>query len=498
MDRAQEIQFDGWTLRRSSGELVNGDKRIRLQSQPLQVLEELLACPGEMVTREQLISRLWPNGVVDFDTALNSAVRRLRTALGDHAETPRYIETIPRRGYRFICRLDGPGVATPEAIERLAPSARMAPADSQRWPAAAAILVVVLAAVAVLSSHTHRQQPQSCALNVAAGAQAQERFLRAQHFFQRRLPGDVERAGKYFAEAVAIDPCFARSWAGLAGAYWIDTVEGRLPPEQGLSKMRDAAERALEIDPRLAEPHLRLAAYRSVIGDQRERDEHMRKALALEPHNPLVLAFSAGQAAEDGRFDAAIGLQRRAVEADPLSTVSRYNLGSFLYMAGRLDEAKAEMIELQELNPAAGFVNDILSHVLILEGRFGEALELINDWPEGDERRQALALAYHGLGRKADADTALDALIESSQGDGRFRVAEVYAFRGDTDHAFEWLHAAIEGIRPEPWMQPGRQPVWTMPRSPFLRSLHSDPRWDEWVMKATARPAARRGRGHAR
>jgi len=90
MDQCAEIRFDGWTLLRRSGELLRDGTRIRLQSQPLLVLEELLERPGEIVTREQLIARLWPKGVVDFDTALNSAVRRLRTALGDHAETPQY------------------------------------------------------------------------------------------------------------------------------------------------------------------------------------------------------------------------------------------------------------------------------------------------------------------------------------------------------------------------------------------------------------------------
>src|SRR6185295_7548899 len=77
--------------------------------------------PGELVTREQLIARLWPKGVVDFDTGLNTAVRKLRVALGDVAEVPRYIETIPRKGYRFIVAIDAPadGVA---AAPTVAPS----------------------------------------------------------------------------------------------------------------------------------------------------------------------------------------------------------------------------------------------------------------------------------------------------------------------------------------------------------------------------------------
>jgi DNA-binding winged helix-turn-helix (wHTH) protein len=484
MDPPLEIRFDGWTLRRPAGELVNGETKIRLQTQPLQILEELLLRPGELVTREQLIARLWPSGVVDFDTALNSAVRRLRMALGDHAETPRCIETIPRRGYRFIGRVDVPDAALPGGIASAARSAEPVPTDRQRWPVAAAFLVILLAVAAVLTSHTHRVPPPPGKSNAAPNPEAQERFLRAQHFFQRRGSGEVELARKYFAEAVAIDPGFARAWAGLAGAYWIETVEGRLSPEQGLSKMRDAAERALELDPRLAEAHLRLAAYRSIVGDRRERDQHLRKALALEPDNPLVLSVYASHAAQDGRLDAAVGLQRRAVEADPLSTSSRYNLGVFLYLAGRLAEAKAEMLKLQELHPTREGVNEILGLVLILEGRFDEALELASDWPDGEERRQCLALAYYGLGRGAESDAALLALIESSGGDRQFRIAEVHAYRGDSDQAFEWLLAGAESTPREPWLQAGRRPPWMMPSSPFLQSLRSDPRWDEWVKLA--------------
>jgi TolB-like protein/DNA-binding winged helix-turn-helix (wHTH) protein len=88
------------------GELAKDGHKIRLQDQPLQILEELLSRPGELVTREELIARLWPKGVVDFDTGLNSAVRKLRVALHDEADTPRYIETVPRKGYRFIGSLD--------------------------------------------------------------------------------------------------------------------------------------------------------------------------------------------------------------------------------------------------------------------------------------------------------------------------------------------------------------------------------------------------------
>ncbi|HUQ08795.1 MAG TPA: winged helix-turn-helix domain-containing protein [Steroidobacteraceae bacterium] len=110
------ISFDGWVLRADVGELLRDGRKIRLQQLPLLVLEELLAHPGELVTREQLIARLWPKGVVEFDTGLNTAVRKLRVALEDVGEVPRYIETIPRKGYRFLGTIDPPAdVVTPAA-----------------------------------------------------------------------------------------------------------------------------------------------------------------------------------------------------------------------------------------------------------------------------------------------------------------------------------------------------------------------------------------------
>ena len=115
LSHPRAICFDGWVLRMDSGELARDGRKIRLQDQPLQILEELLRHPGELVTREQLITRLWPKGVVDFDTGLNSAVRKLRIALQDEVETPRYIETVPRKGYRFIAAIDPPATAPPPA-----------------------------------------------------------------------------------------------------------------------------------------------------------------------------------------------------------------------------------------------------------------------------------------------------------------------------------------------------------------------------------------------
>ena len=90
-------------LHEATRELIKGNTRVRLQEQPFQIIRLLLVRPGALVTRDQLRSRLWPDGTyVDFEHSLNAAVKRLRAALGDDAKAPQYIETLPRRGYRWI------------------------------------------------------------------------------------------------------------------------------------------------------------------------------------------------------------------------------------------------------------------------------------------------------------------------------------------------------------------------------------------------------------
>src|SRR4051794_38500497 len=97
------IQFSVFELDLRAGELRRNGSKVRLQEQPLPVLGSLLERPGGVVSREELRGRLWPaDTFVDFDHSLNAAVRRLRDALGDSAETPRFVETVARRGYRFI------------------------------------------------------------------------------------------------------------------------------------------------------------------------------------------------------------------------------------------------------------------------------------------------------------------------------------------------------------------------------------------------------------
>lgn len=147
--RTQQTRFGAFDLDLRSGELRKHGIRLKLQGQPFRVLALLLEHPGDMVTREELRQKLWSaDTFVDFDTGLNSAIKKLRDTLGDSAEDPRYIETLPRRGYRFVAPVGGSGA------ERESEKAIPVPPESQAQPAVGfgrrSLWLFVVASVCVL------------------------------------------------------------------------------------------------------------------------------------------------------------------------------------------------------------------------------------------------------------------------------------------------------------------------------------------------------------
>src|SRR4051794_24461436 len=138
------IRFATYELDVAAGELRKRGVRLPVTGLPVNILAILAATPGTLVTREELRNRLWPpDTFVDFDHSIRNAVARLREALDDSAENPRYIETLPRRGYRFIGQLDAmpSTAAAPVEVEAVAPPARL---SASRPPATAIALVVLV------------------------------------------------------------------------------------------------------------------------------------------------------------------------------------------------------------------------------------------------------------------------------------------------------------------------------------------------------------------
>ena len=160
-------RFGPFELDLRSGELASNGRRQTLPEQPLALLKALLERPGELVTRDELRHELWPGDTfVDFEHGLNAAVKRLRDALGDSAESPRFIETVPRRGYRFVAPVEG-GSEAPAPVRQPDPVPAPVPAPRPRrwWWAASAAMGVVAATTAgawwALRNGTRRERDRA-------------------------------------------------------------------------------------------------------------------------------------------------------------------------------------------------------------------------------------------------------------------------------------------------------------------------------------------------
>ena len=169
---ADVVQFGVFEANLRTGELRRSGSRVKLQDQPFQVLSLLLRQPGQIVTREELHARLWPaNTFVDFDHGLNAAIKRLRDALGDSAENPRFIETLARRGYRFLAPV-GPKPASVD--QNPSPKQPSSPAVPRRsWRFGLATVVLILA-------------------GISAGWHAGHRSAASSRFAERRLTNNPE------------------------------------------------------------------------------------------------------------------------------------------------------------------------------------------------------------------------------------------------------------------------------------------------------------------
>jgi Tol biopolymer transport system component/DNA-binding winged helix-turn-helix (wHTH) protein len=172
----QKIRFGAFELDRQTGELHQNGTKLKLQGQPIAVLALLLERPGELVTREEIRKHLWPEDTfVDFEHSLNTHIKKLRQVLDDDADTPRYIETLPRRGYRFVAQVEAipnsseavhaPAKAQPPPVENADTSDAIAPPQAlptpkpARWTYVVAVAVILVVAAGALYWFLHPRTP---------------------------------------------------------------------------------------------------------------------------------------------------------------------------------------------------------------------------------------------------------------------------------------------------------------------------------------------------
>jgi TolB-like protein/DNA-binding winged helix-turn-helix (wHTH) protein/Tfp pilus assembly protein PilF len=611
----------------------------------------LLERPGEVVTRQELQARLWPADThVGFDEGLNTAIRKLRTAFGDSAGNPRFIETLPRRGYRFIAPVtetttanglpaianvagirEDNAIADSEEAVSLPDYSALAP-EGGKWPWKTAVLMtafLVLALTVVayvmrkhsspgsgpakrsmlailpfqnlsndpgqeyfsdglteetitdlgqlspenlgviartsamaykhtdktigqigrelgvdyilegsvrreggkarvsaqlirVSDQTHlwsenydreladmldvqNDLGRSIAEQVSANLtpqrqielskkhivnpEAYDLYLKGRFYWNQRTPGAIKESIGYFVQATAKDPNFALAYAGLADAYNISNVVGLYSPSESFPQAREAAMRAIQLDPSLAEAHAALGMEKShyefdLPGAERE----FLKALEVNPNSPYAhLFYSNCFLLPMGRKAQAIAENRRAVEIDPLSLPINNFLGMTYMFAGDDDSAYRQFQHTIAMDPSFPLAHEYFSWFLTTTGRYEES---IKEKEKGDvlsgaspEQAAAEAIvmenAFKSGGEKRFWQKDLELELKAGQQPGAsaspFMLAADYAMAGQTDKAFEYLEKSYE--------EREGQDLTLLKFDPSYKNLRSDPRFSAMLRK---------------
>jgi len=246
-------------------------------------------------------------------------------------------------------------------------------------------------------------------------------------------------------------------------------------PTEGFRKARDDAERAVALDPTLASAYLALARTQIFCDwDWDAADTSLTKAAALEPGSVEIFRIRSYRSRVLGNLDQAIRLYEQAVALDPLRTNSYSGLAYLLYVGGRYDEAQAALKKALDLNPQAAFVHLTLGKILIAAGKPQQALAEIEKEPLEWGKFTGRALVYHALGREQDSNAALATLIAQYKSGGAYQIAQVYAYRRESDKSLEWLERAYEQ----------RDPGLTEINSdPLFKNLHHDARYTELLKR---------------
>jgi tetratricopeptide (TPR) repeat protein len=310
----------------------------------------------------------------------------------------------------------------------------------------------------------------------SSNPEAYQAYLQGQYFTARgQDKEDLKKALSYADQAVKLDPYYAPAWAqralvlqGLARVALIHDADG-------FRAARESADKAIALDPNLATGYLARGLVQiNYDWDWEGADISLKKAGLLEPGSAAVLANRAYLARTLGEVDESIALYKQAIAVDPMRANFYLSLGYELYLAGRYEEAQAALQKAQELNPQLSSLHLTRGKILFSQGRRTEALTEMEKETGEWEKLSGESLAYFALGRDAESEEALKKLIATHQNDCAYQVAEVYAYRGETDKAFQWLNRAFRQ------RDPG---IPELKSGPLMRSLRQSPRYGELLKR---------------
>jgi len=305
--------------------------------------------------------------------------------------------------------------------------------------------------------------------------EAYNNYLLGNHFYDLRGRENLKRAAGYYSDALSIDSNYVPAWLGLSKVHISEADYGYISLDIAFSKARQEAERALSLNPKLAGAYVQIGRIENDYSwNWSMADKYYTKALELEPENASAMIGAANLASTLGRFNRAINLAHRSIQIDPISAVCYYDLGFYTNYAGLRDESISAYKNCLKLNPHFPNAHVFMGVVYLEQNKLDSAEAEIKKEAEPDGKIYGPSLVYYKLGRKKEADDMFNLYIKKYHGVDAYQIAEIYAYRGERDKAFEWLERAY--IKRDGGLA-------GMVGDPLMHNIVKDPRYAAFMKK---------------
>jgi len=501
------VRFSAFEADLCLGELRKNGVKVKVQEIPFRALKLLLSRPNEIVSREEFRQALWPEDVfVDFDHGISSAINRLRDALGDRAENPVFVETVDRRGYRWIAPTHVP-VAAIETVAAPAETVVSTPPNPARWwklvfvlPLLALLFALWIARPGYRSAKAGaRAQPASSSSSLAttglprhaANHEAEDFYLKGRFYWNKRTPDSLNKAVDAFTQAIVQDASYAPAYVGLADCYNLMREYTVMPASEAYPRAFAAAKKAVELDDQSSEAHASLA-FVSFWGmwDAATADREFRRAIDLNPNNAIVHHWYATYLHAIRRNPEALVEIERARTLDPNSSSILADRGAILAFSGRAEEGVTLLKQLEENEPDSVSPHRYLKSVYLKDGDYRDYL--LESRKEAGLMHDSAALALSDAAEKAFASGGSRGMLETLRREQKklydqgtfspYVLAETCSVLGSKTEALQYLKVAYG----KHWDR-----VAEMEADPAFEGLHNEPAFRQLLEEVGLPPIAR-------
>jgi DNA-binding winged helix-turn-helix (wHTH) protein/tetratricopeptide (TPR) repeat protein len=447
-----DFRIHEWLVQPQLNVINSKDRSTRIEPRVMEVLVYLAKHADQVVTKDSMMQAIWGGRFVT-EEVVTTSIFELRRALGDDARNPRFIQTIPKKGYRFIAPVIFTEEEKPLDVASKSNEHRLAGSSRLRKAAAAGATVMMFLALIVLKTtvwpgrKTTDTNTESVNTVRTVNPQAIESYTKGRELFARRNEDSLNKAIKQFEHAIQLDPNYALAYTGLADSYIVLETHNYLRREEAGPAARAAALTALQMDESLAEAHASIALVKlSYDWDWSGAETEFKQAIALNSDYAMAHTWYSQYLLAAGRIDECLREIKRARDLDPRSFAVRMTAGLIYVRLRQYDAAAEEYRTANEIDPNNATAVKSLGYIYEKKSMFKEAAAAYEKAAAlaGFPVTQQLSRDFAPSSTKKDAALVLNQLsfVLNQKYVRPSYVAGIYARLGEKDNAFHWLEKA--------------------------------------------------------